>query len=453
MSKLLIFLSFLVLLSFPIKSPGKKFDILTELEELEIEEENDEFELVNFPSLESPSPNKIIVNVVSFGAVGDGVADDTQAFVSAWEQACATPNAVLLVPNGKNYLVSVTKFNGPCKPNFVVQIDGIIVAPTDPHIWAPDSPRNWLVFNKLSRVIIHGEGVFEGNGGQWWDQSCKRNKSNPCKPAPTAFTLQSSSIVNMNGLTIRNGQQMNVIISHSKLVVLNNVTVSAPATSPNTDGIHLTSSTNVVLQNCKIGTGDDCISIVNGCSNIRMKNITCGPGHGISIGSLGNQNSTGKVEKVVLDNAYINGTTNGLRIKTYQGGKGFVRSVVFQNVEMENVANPILIDQFYCDSKTKCPIMPSAVQISKIIYRNVTGTSPSKDVMRFACSDTVPCTSIILNNIGLQNKDGTADTYCHSAYGITRGSVQPPADCLLSSKKEAEINEQFGVEHVIHTEL
>lgn len=37
-----------------------------------------------------------------------------------------------------------------------------------------------------------------------------------------------------------------------------------------------------------------------------------------SIGSLGQNNSTGIVERVVLDNAYLLNTTNGLRIKTWQ---------------------------------------------------------------------------------------------------------------------------------------
>ena len=36
------------------------------------------------------------------------------------------------------------------------------------------------------------------------------------------------------------------------------------------------------LSNCVLYySGDDCISIVNASSNIKMKRIFCGPGHGI----------------------------------------------------------------------------------------------------------------------------------------------------------------------------
>lgn len=37
-----------------------------------------------------------------------------------------------------------------------------------------------------------------------------------------------------------------------------------------------------------------------------------------------------------------------------QGGNGYVKGVRFENVEMEDVANPIIIDQFYCDSPSTC---------------------------------------------------------------------------------------------------
>lgn len=50
---------------------------------------------------------------------------------------------------------------------------------------------------------------------------------------------------------------MNFVISRSDSIQINGVKVSASEDSPNTDGIHITESTNVVLQNSRIGTGLD----------------------------------------------------------------------------------------------------------------------------------------------------------------------------------------------------
>lgn len=312
--------------------------------------------------------------------------------------------------------------------------------------------RIWLDFSKLKGVLFQGSGVIDGSGSKWWATSCKKNKSNPCRGAPTALTIDSSSAVKVKGLTIQNSQQMNFVISRSESVRVYQVLVSAPEDSPNTDGIHITESTNVVLQDCKIGTGDDCISIVNGSSAIKMKRIFCGPGHGISIGSLGKDNSTGIVTKVVLDTAYLRETTNGLRIKTWQGGSGYVRGVRFENVRMEDVSNPIIIDQFYCDSPKACPNQTSAVNISQIMYRNISGTTKSSKAMKFACSDTVPCSNIVLSNVNLEKKDGTVETYCNSAQGFGYGIVHPSADCLTSNDKDAGLAEPTRNE-IVHTEL
>jgi polygalacturonase len=59
------------------------------------------------------------------------------------------------------------------------------------------------------------------------------------------------------------------------------VRVSAAGDSPNTDGIHVQSSTGVTILNSRIGTGDDCVSIGPGTSNLWIENVACGPGHGI----------------------------------------------------------------------------------------------------------------------------------------------------------------------------
>ncbi|GMY26247.1 probable polygalacturonase At1g80170 [Fagus crenata] len=432
-----------------------------ELENLDIEEEN-EAELSLILSWTSERGSEVLVNVDSFGAVGDGVSDDTQAFVKAWDIACSTPKSVFLVPQGQRYLVNATRFKGPCSDKLVIQIDGMIIAPDEPKNWDPKLPRTWLDFSKLNRVIFQGNGVIDGSGSKWWAASCKKNKSNPCKGAPTALTIESSSAIMVKGITIQNSQQMNFVISKCDSVHVSGVQVSSPGDSPNTDGIHITESTNVALENCKIGTGDDCVSIVNASSTIKMKTIYCGPGHGISIGSLGKDNSTGIVSKVVLDTAFLKNTTNGLRIKTYQGGSGYVRGVRFQNVRMEDVANPIIIDQFYCDSPSTCQNQTSAVNISQIVYKDVSGTTKSEKAMKFACSDTVPCSNIILSNVDLEETDGTVETYCNSATGFGYGIVHPSAECLNSNddKEDTIINEEEIVEviepiseDIVHTEL
>ncbi|KAL9382926.1 hypothetical protein Peur_023249 [Populus x canadensis] len=420
------------------------FAMLEELESFEIDDEDD-VELFDIPSWSSERGGKVLVNVDSFGAVGDGISDDTQAFVKAWGTACAIPKSVFLVPSGRRYLVNATRFKGPCEDKLIIQIDGTIVAPDEPKNWDPDLARLWLDFSKLNGVLFQGNGVIDGSGSKWWASSCKKNKSNPCRGAPTALTIDSSSAVKVKGLTIKNSQQMNFVISKSASVRISKVTVSSPGDSPNTDGIHITQSTNVVLQDCKIGTGDDCISIVNGSSAIKMKGIYCGPGHGVSIGSLGKDNSTGIVTKVVLDTALIRETTNGVRIKTWQGGNGYVRGVRFENVRMDNVDNPIIIDQFYCDSPKSCQNQTSAVRISEIMYRNISGTTKSAKAMKFSCSDTAPCSTIVLSNVNLEKEDGTVETYCNSAEGFGYGIVHPSADCLTSHDKDYSFFEQTEV--------
>ncbi|KAG6655012.1 hypothetical protein CIPAW_05G185600 [Carya illinoinensis] len=402
--------------------------MLEELDQIcwEMEEEN-EMESSPISSWTSDRGSKVLVNVDSFGAVGDGVSDDTQAFQKAWDIACSTPGSVFLVPQGRTYLVNATRFQGPCSDRLVIQIDGTIRAPAEPKDWDPKFPRTWLEFYQLNGVLFQGGGVIDGSGSKWWASSCKKNKSNPCRGAPTALTIDSSSAVQIKGLTIQNSQQMHFVISRSDSIRVLGVLISAPGDSPNTDGIHISASTDVSLQDCKIGTGDDCISIVNASTGIKMKRIYCGPGHGISIGSLGKDNSTGIVSKVVVDTAFLQETTNGLRIKTWQ---------------------------------------TSAVNISQIVYRNIRGTTKSAKAMKFACSDTVPCRNIVLSNINLEKKDGTVETYCNSAEGFGYGVVQPSADCLSSRDKEyvfinqqedvqvAETSRSSSEDHdIVHTEL
>lgn len=157
-----------------------------------------------------------------------------------------------------------------------------------------------------------------------------------------------------------------------------------------------------------------------------------------SIGSLGKGGSFAAVADVSLDTARVSGAQNGVRIKTWQGGAGYVRGVRFANVEVRDVDHPIVIDQFYCDARSPCANQSSGVAVSGVEYRNISGTSRRAEAIRFACSDAVPCTGIVLADIDLRRADdggdgGEVQTVCNCAAGVDYGRVRPAADCLRSS--------------------
>ncbi|GKV27486.1 hypothetical protein SLEP1_g36658 [Rubroshorea leprosula] len=214
-------------------------------------------------------------------------------------------------------------------------------------------------------------------------------------------------------------------------VKASNVLVTAPEYSPNTDGIHVTETQNILIKNSVIKTGDDCISIVSGSKNVRATGITCGPGHGISIGSLGARNSAAYVSNVVVDKARLSGTTNGVRIKTWQGGSGYAKNIIFQNVVMQNVSNPIIINQYYCDQEKPCPEQHPAVRISNVMYNNIRGSSASEDAIKLSCSKSFPCHGIWLQNIALgrqllqEDNDQVARASCSNVGLVNRGIVYP----------------------------
>jgi polygalacturonase len=123
-------------------------------------------------------------------------------------------------------------------------------------------------------------------------------------------------------------------VEDCKDVVLKHITIVAPGDSPNTDGIHIARTKDIQVMDCNIKTGDDCMSIETGTENLYASKITCGPGHGINVGSLGDKNSEARVSNITINKAHLIGTTNGARIKSWQGGKGYAKDITFEDIIM-----------------------------------------------------------------------------------------------------------------------
>ncbi|XP_060970697.1 polygalacturonase-like isoform X2 [Cannabis sativa] len=386
------------------------------------------------PSIQTPK----IINVDDFGAKGNG-QDDATAFERAWEEACSSNVTVtLMVPQNNNYLLKPIVFQGPCKSNVTIQIEGTIEASTDRSDYSGAHERNWLMFQNVNNLIVEGGGTINGNGHLWWDLSCTTNKTPSCiTRAPTGLSFVSCNNLVVRNINVRDSQQMQVMFVNCNKVKAYNLTVTAPAHSPNTDGIHVTHSQDIEISNSVIGTGDDCISIVSGSKNITATDITCGPGHGISIGSLGGGHSEAHVSDVFVRRAQFYETTNGVRIKTWQGGVGDASNITFQDIEMHNVRNPIVIDQNYCArSTTPCQEQESAVQVRNVLYQNIRGTSADEVAIKFDCSHSIECEGIVLEEIDLHihshrrsnrhnRGDGDTEAVCRNIHFTNIGHVFP----------------------------
>ncbi|XP_057547357.1 polygalacturonase-like [Amaranthus tricolor] len=372
-------------------------------------------------------------NVDDFGAKGDGSSDDTQAFKKAWKKACATSGAVLLVPSNKNYLLKPITFSGPCNTALTIEISGSILASADQSDYQKNT-RRWLVFDGIDNLSVQGNGVIDGNGKIWWENSCKINKKKPCKHAPTALEFSRCKNLVVKELNIQNAQQMHVTFNSCNYVKASSLKVAAPGNSPNTDGIHITNTQNIDVTNTFIGTGDDCISIEDGSHSVRATNITCGPGHGISIGSLGDNNSEAHVSDIIVDGATLSNTTNGLRIKTWQGGSGVASNIIFRNIKLSNVDNPIIIDQNYCDQDEPCKKQESAVQVKDVVYENIAGTSSSEKAVIFNCSEKYPCEDITMENIKINSCEGDkiAEATCNNVQLNKMIDVSPQCSATYS---------------------
>ncbi|XP_008802086.1 polygalacturonase-like [Phoenix dactylifera] len=360
------------------------------------------------------------LNIVDLGAKPDGRTDSARPFLRAWAAACRTNKPLTIyVPRGRFFLSQV-EFLGPCNNKAIkFLIHGTIIAPA-----GYSSSMNWIRFKYVDGLSIY-RGTLDGRGQSLW--ACKM-AGRSCPFGATSLSFSRSKNVLISGLTSINSKFYHISIFGSSNVKIRGVKITAPDASPNTDGIHLQMSSGITVERSTIGTGDDCISMKTGTTNVRIHRVKCGPGHGISIGSLGDAANEAGVQNITVTSVVFTGTDNGLRIKTWaKNNRGFVKGVTFANAVMQNVRNPIIIDQNYCPSGNNCPVQGSGVKISGVSYTNVRGSSATPVAMRFDCSPSNPCSEIGLKDIKLRYRKKRAQAFCKNVRGTTAGFIDPPS--------------------------
>ncbi|KAL6143996.1 hypothetical protein ACLB2K_054691 [Fragaria x ananassa] len=282
----------------------------------------------------SLTANAADFDVRKYGAKADGKTDDSQAINKAWTDACtATSQSTVVIEKG-NYLVGPVRFGGPCKAPISIKVAGTLVAPAEPE--KLKSHDGWVVFQNVDNLSVFGGNDFA--------------KTGKCNSLPINIRITGVTNSHIQDKTSLNSKLFHINVINSKHLTLQRITIDAPQESLNTDGIHIGCSSYINVTDANIKTGDDCVSLGDGSQNINVERVTCGSGHGISIGSLGRYHDEQPVQGVTVRYCQISNTTNGVRIKTWPASpNGVASDLNFEDISMDNVkTNPVLIDQEYC---------------------------------------------------------------------------------------------------------
>nr|ACN85300.1 exopolygalacturonase precursor [Oryza coarctata] len=367
-------------------------------------------------------------DITKLGAIANGRADSSKAVMEAWKAACGgAGKQTIVIPRG-DFMTGQLDFTGPCKGDVTVQLDGNLLGSND----LSKYKANWIEFRKVDNLVIAGKGTLDGQGpGVWSKNSCAKNYN--CKILPNTLVLNSVKNGLVSGITLKDAKFFHMNMFRCKGVTISGGTITAPEESPNTDGIHMGDSSKIAIVGTTIGTGDDCISIGPGSEGITITGVTCGPGHGISVGSLGRYKDEKDVKDITVKDCVLKNTSNGVRIKSYEDAISPITAskLTYENIKMEDVANPIIIDQKYCPNKICTSKGNSKVSIKDVTFKNITGTSSTPEAVSLLCSDKLPCSGVQMHDVKVEYAGTNNKTMavCNNAQVTATGCLKELA-CL-----------------------
>lgn len=406
-----------------------------------------------------------VVSVDSYGAKADGTTINTQAFRAAAAAAAKAASSsgghsiTLLAGSPGVYVTGAFNLSSLVTLEVAagVTVQGVasnesehypIIAPLPSYGVSRDVGyfrHQALIMTDSGAhdVAIRGEGTIDGNGAFWWDLQ-RRHALQVGRPR--LVELYNATNVEVTGVMLKDSGFWTLHPVYCTNVHIHNMTIRAPADSPNTDGVDPDSSTNVLIENMDISVGDDHIAFKSGldaagrafgmpCRNVTVRGNRHGTGHGISIGS----EVSGGIEHIRVYDIQAEGPMkHGLHIKTATTRGGFIRDVIFSNITLGDISYTLMdVQTNYEEQGNHAGLaglrdQQTLTAISDISYLDIrTSGSTAKNYHAgiWQCYREQPCVNMTLENIDAEPAQGWE---CSNVVGATVKNVQPPGatDCF-----------------------
>lgn len=284
-------------------------------------------------------------NVTAFGAKGDGKAVDTAALQQAIDAAAGAGGGTVYFPVGRFLSGTLT-----LKSNVTLELSpgAVLLGSTRKE----DYPMKHLLYaDGAQNIAIEGGGAIDGQGDAFFDA-----KMNPAEYRPSPLIeLWNVRGLRMEGVTIRNAPAWTVHPKNCEDVKIRGISILNNLRAVNSDGIDVDSSRNVIISDCHIEAGDDCIVLkttsrgdgeVKPTENVVVTNcVLVSAATALKLGT----ESHADFRHIVFSNCVVRNSRSGIGLFTVDGAT--MEDVRFEQIVMTTAPKweqglewPILFD-------------------------------------------------------------------------------------------------------------
>ena len=354
-------------------------------------------------------------NVLAFGADITGRTWSTTAIQQAIDACTRDGGGTVFFPPGRYRVAPVS-----LQHNVTLQFA------KECFIDAPRLYDEYVPFRVLIRalgvtnVALRGPVVITGQGSNYWTvvpNPVTWYAASDARPVPLVQFSNCSDVV-VDGITIVNAPSWSLASSSSTNVTIRNVTIHNDFFGPNSDGIDLCQSKNVLVTGCRVATGDDAIVIKN-LAHTTPENVTrnivvtncdlISRRYGLKVGT---ESRVGIVEDILFTDCRCRayhpdfGQHAGVALESVDGG--ILRNVRVRRLQTEGALSPIFI-RLGNRGSGQNRSSPIPGRLEDILIEDLTAFVPTiqrEYPIQIHGLPTATVSNIVLRNIRVQSRGG-----------------------------------------------